>query len=62
MRYIIIKKSDLPALDPIHANPHAKEWCIEDTQEGHIATTFHSEAAAHCAAREWNEDEDEANA
>lgn len=60
MRYIIKKKSDLPANDPIHANINAKEWCVEDTLEGYIATTFHSEAAAQCAALEWNEDEENA--
>jgi hypothetical protein len=59
MRYIIIEKSTLPALDPIHANPFAGAWCIFDTIHGDLRTTFKTKAKAEATAQEWNEDTEE---
>jgi hypothetical protein len=59
MRYIIIQKRLLPKNDPAHANPFVKEWCIEDTQEGYINTSFSSLALAEKTAARWNNDSDE---
>ena len=60
MRYIVKATRTLPKHDPIHANPNAKAWAVEDTQEGYIATTFNSETLAIKTAKSWNEDSDEA--
>ena len=59
MRYIIIEKSTLPALDPIHAVAMAGAWCIYDTVDGYLATTFKTKAKAEATAQEWNEDTEE---
>ena len=59
MRYIIQNIQDLDSTDPLHANPNAKPWIIEDTQEGYICLSVSSYEKAVAIVTEWEEDEAE---
>jgi hypothetical protein len=62
MRYIIQNIEDLDSTDPIHANPNAKQWVIEDTEIGYICLSVSTYEKAVAIVKEWSEDEeDEAN-
>lgn len=51
--------ADLPATDPIHANPNALPFYVYETVDGYLANTFPTFSIAMQMACEWSEDEDE---
>jgi hypothetical protein len=50
---------DLPATDPIHANPNALPFYVYQTVDGYIASTFPTFSLAMQNACQWSVDEDE---
>jgi len=61
MRYIIQNIQDLDSTDPIHANPNAKPWVIEDTEIGYICLSVSTYEKAEAIVAEWEADEAEEN-
>ena len=57
-KYSIGKTADLPANDPIHANPNALPFYIYDTIDGYLVDTVATEAKAMAKVLEWCEDDE----
>lgn len=56
-KYSIGKVSDLPAHDPIHANPLAEAYYIYDTEDGYLVDTVPTHAKAIAIAKLWCDDD-----